>query len=92
MASYLAKHIKRKTKVVPVLLFSLTEHHAMKAYWGMYVLLHAFLTSALDGSEWSASRSDRFVSRERPPGTHWISRNEDVLEEGRYSATLLSRE
>jgi len=29
-----------KGKVVPVL-FSLTEHHAMKAYWGVEVWLHA---------------------------------------------------
>jgi hypothetical protein len=26
--------VKVKGKVGPVLLFSLTEHHAMKAYWG----------------------------------------------------------
>jgi hypothetical protein len=30
------------------------------------------LTSALDGGEWSASRSGRFTLRERAPGTHWI--------------------
>jgi hypothetical protein len=35
--------------------------------------LHAFLTSALDGGEWSASRPTcRFTPRERAPGTHWI--------------------
>jgi hypothetical protein len=28
--------------------------HAMKAYVGMEIQLHAFLTSALDGDEWSA--------------------------------------
>jgi hypothetical protein len=29
------------------------------------------LTSALDGSEWSASRPGRFTPRERAPDTHW---------------------
>jgi len=46
----------------------------MKAYGGMEVQLHAFLTSALNGSEWTASRPGRFTP---PPGeislgTHWI--------------------
>jgi hypothetical protein len=36
------------------------------------VQLHAFLTSALDGGEWSASRPGRFTHREGTPGTHWI--------------------
>jgi hypothetical protein len=36
------------------------------------VWLHASLTSALDGGEWSASRPGRLTSREREPGTHWI--------------------
>jgi hypothetical protein len=44
----------------------------MKAYVGVYVLIHIFLTSALAGGEWSASRSDRFTPGERSPGTHWI--------------------
>jgi hypothetical protein len=30
----------------------------------------SFLTSALDGDEWSASRLSRFTSRERAPSTH----------------------
>jgi hypothetical protein len=33
---------------------------------------HAFLTSALDGGEWSASRLGLFTPRERDSGTHWI--------------------
>jgi len=46
----------------------LTKHDAMKTYyWGIGVELHAFLTSALDGSEWSASRPGSFT-----PGTHWM--------------------
>jgi hypothetical protein len=50
----------------------LTKLHTMKTYWGVEVQLHAFLTSALDGGEWSASRSGRFTPREGTPGTHWI--------------------
>jgi hypothetical protein len=42
----------------------------MKAYWGME--LHAFLTSGLDGGEWSASRPGRFTPGERAPLTHWM--------------------
>jgi hypothetical protein len=33
----------------------------MKTYWGVEEQLHDFLTSALDGSEWSASRLGRFT-------------------------------
>jgi hypothetical protein len=39
----------------------------MKAYGGMDVYIHIFLTLALVGGEWSASRPDRFTPRERPP-------------------------
>jgi hypothetical protein len=31
-----------------------------------------FLTSELDGGEWSASRPGRFIPEERSPGTYWI--------------------
>jgi hypothetical protein len=37
----------------------------------MYSSTH-FLTSALDGGEWSASLTVRFTPRERAPGIHWI--------------------
>jgi hypothetical protein len=40
----------------------------MKAYRGVKV----FLTSALVGGEWLASRPGRFTPGERAPGTHWI--------------------
>jgi hypothetical protein len=38
----------------------------------MDVEIHIFLTSALVGGEWSASRPGRFTSGEIAPGTHWI--------------------
>jgi hypothetical protein len=44
----------------------------MKAYWGVDVKMHIFLTSALAGGEWSASGPCRFITEERAPGTHWI--------------------
>jgi hypothetical protein len=44
----------------------------MKTYWGVEVQLRAFLTSALDGDEWLASRLGRFNPRERAPGTRWM--------------------
>jgi hypothetical protein len=44
----------------------------MKSHWGVEVLIHTFLTLALDGGEWSASRPSCFTPRERAPGTHWI--------------------
>jgi hypothetical protein len=36
------------------------------------VKVHIFLTSALAGGEWSASRLGRFTPGERAPGSHWI--------------------
>jgi hypothetical protein len=36
------------------------------------LLLHAFLTSALNGGEWSASLSGLFTRWERNPGTHLV--------------------
>jgi hypothetical protein len=44
----------------------------MKAYGGVDVQIHIFLTSALVGGEWSASRPGRFIPGERPPGIHCI--------------------
>jgi hypothetical protein len=40
-----------RVKVKLSLCFFLTEHNATKAYWGVEVHLHAFLSSALDGVE-----------------------------------------
>jgi len=39
----------------------------MKTYWGNGGTLHTFLTSALDGSELSASRPSRLNPGERAP-------------------------
>jgi hypothetical protein len=44
----------------------------MKVYGGVDVYIHIFLTSALVGGEWSASRPGRFTPGERAPGTHWL--------------------
>jgi hypothetical protein len=39
----------------------------MKVYGGVDISIHVFMTSALVGGEWSASRPGRFTI-----GTHWI--------------------
>jgi hypothetical protein len=57
--------LEKKCKVVPVL--NEFKHYAMKAYGGVEVHIHVFLTSELFSSGWSASRPGRFT-----PGTHWI--------------------
>jgi hypothetical protein len=44
----------------------------MKAYGGMDEQIHIFLTSALVGGEWSASRLFRFTPRERTPDVYWV--------------------
>jgi hypothetical protein len=44
----------------------------MNAYGGVDVYTHIFLTAALAGGKWSASRPCRFTPRERAPGTQWI--------------------
>jgi hypothetical protein len=44
----------------------------MKTYGGVDVWIHIFLTSALVGGEWSASRTGRFTPGERDHVIHWI--------------------
>jgi hypothetical protein len=39
---------------------------------GEWRLAPPFFTSALDASEWSASRPDPFTCGEKAPGVHWI--------------------
>jgi hypothetical protein len=60
--------LKVKSKVSLRLIKAL--HH--EGVWGVDVYIHIFLTSALLGSEWSASRPCRFTPGTRVPGTHWI--------------------
>jgi hypothetical protein len=52
----------------------------MKTCGRVEMLLQAFLTSVLNGSEWSASRLGRFNHGERGSATNWI-------DEGGYSPT-----
>jgi hypothetical protein len=40
--------------------------------WESGYIIHIFLTLALAGSKWSASRPSRFILRERAPGIYWI--------------------
>jgi hypothetical protein len=46
----------------------------MNTYGGadVHVYIHIFLTSALVGGEWSASRPGHFTSRNNAPSTQWI--------------------
>jgi hypothetical protein len=44
----------------------------MQVYGGVDVQSRIFLTSALVGGEWSASRRDRFTPGDRAHGTNWI--------------------
>jgi len=41
-------------------------------WWGAEAWLHALLTSALDGGEWSASCPGYFAPMEGAPGAHWM--------------------
>jgi hypothetical protein len=57
-------------KVVPVLFSLSTMPWRCIGEW-RYSSTHS-LTPALQGVEWSASRTGHFTPRERAPGTHWI--------------------
>jgi hypothetical protein len=54
-------NVKVNVKVKVKLSLCSTKLHAMKTYCGVEEYLHAFLPSALDGSEWSASCPGRFT-------------------------------
>jgi len=61
---------KGKGKVVPVLNYA-PRHEDV---WGSGGTAPWFLTSALHGGEWSASRAKHSTSGQRAPGTHWTGR------------------
>jgi hypothetical protein len=52
--------------------YYLIKHNAMKKYGGMDVQIQVFLSSALVGSEWLASRPGSLTPGEGAPGAHWI--------------------
>jgi hypothetical protein len=64
-------------KVTIKLSLCLTKHHTMKTYLRVEVYLHAFIISALDGSDCSASRLSHFSPGARVPDTRWIGGWED---------------
>jgi hypothetical protein len=63
--------VKVKVNVKVSLCFNEAPSHGGVLGKWRYSPTHS-LTSALDGSEWSASRPSRFTPRERTRGTHWI--------------------
>jgi hypothetical protein len=44
----------------------------MKAYWGVDVQIHIFLTFVVARGEWWASRTARFTPGEKAFGNHWL--------------------
>jgi hypothetical protein len=61
----------------------LVKYRSMGAYGGVKVYFHAFLTLALDGGEWFASRPGSFTLRkDLPVTTGWvgIEAGPDILE------------
>jgi hypothetical protein len=62
----------RLVNVKVKLFLCLTKYHIMKTYGVMEVQLHAFLTSALDGGEWSVSRHTRFIPRKGARCVYWL--------------------
>jgi hypothetical protein len=59
-----------KHKVDPV--FWPIKHYSMKKYGEVDVYIHEFLTSALAGGQWSASRPGCLTPEERDLSTFWL--------------------
>jgi hypothetical protein len=64
--------VPSKVQVKLSLCLTNNKYYAMKAHGAVDVEIHIFLTSALDGGEWSASLPGHFTPGERDPYTHWI--------------------
>jgi hypothetical protein len=66
----------------------LNQVRSIKTYWEVEVQLPAFLTSVLDGSEWSGSRPGRFI-----PGIHrlrgWLNPTDGMDAVGKREISLL---
>jgi hypothetical protein len=62
----------------------------MKAYRGVELKLHTFLTSALDGDEWSTACRGRFTPVEvgRSPDPVWRLRTKGLSLNGNRSPTV----
>jgi hypothetical protein len=50
------------TMILSTMPHCLIKHHAVITYWGVEVYVHAFLTAALDGGEWSVPRIEMKIS------------------------------
>jgi hypothetical protein len=60
------KHTQYKRKALDVI-----KHYTMKAYGGLVMQIHNFLTWVLVGGELSVSRPCRFTPGERDSGINW---------------------
>jgi hypothetical protein len=60
-----------KVKAKVNFFLSLIKHSDM-TYWEVQVWIHAFVTSALGGGEWSYSHLRRFNTGVTTPNAHWI--------------------
>jgi hypothetical protein len=67
---YVWKSIEVKKAKLSLCLINWALCH--KDIWGSWCIVPPFLTSALIGGKWSASRPCQFTAEERATGTHWI--------------------